>query len=215
MAEVEARRGPSVPVLVHTDLRLVDKTLAVLKPSFAAYQRIRPGVAEPLANLLLQNFVTGCTVAANRSLVRMACPLPREAIMHDWWLALCAAAAGEIAYLRTPTVSYRQHSANVVGARGFWRAIRHHLCAGIETRPLLDDAAQAAALRERLEERGVALPHHRERLLSGIAALAGSDAPGLGKVVRALRSGCRPQGPARRVLFLTRLGVLCLGAGAR
>ncbi len=37
--------------------------------------------------------------------------------MHDWWLALVAAASGEIRWLETPTVRYRQHGANDTGAK--------------------------------------------------------------------------------------------------
>ena len=36
--------------------------------------------------------------------------------MHDWWIALVAAAFGKIDYIETPTVLYRQHSRNDTGA---------------------------------------------------------------------------------------------------
>jgi hypothetical protein len=36
--------------------------------------------------------------------------------MHDHWLAIVAAATGRIEYLSTPTLLYRQHRNNVIGA---------------------------------------------------------------------------------------------------
>ncbi|HOO40646.1 MAG TPA: hypothetical protein PK653_04345 [Syntrophales bacterium] len=37
-------------------------------------------------------------------------------MMHDWWLALSAAAFGAIGYMDFASVYYRQHGKNVVGA---------------------------------------------------------------------------------------------------
>ena len=39
--------------------------------------------------------------------------------MHDWWLALIASRLGRVVYLDRPCISYRQHSNNVVGAKGY------------------------------------------------------------------------------------------------
>ena len=36
--------------------------------------------------------------------------------MHDWWVALVAAALGEIDFVAEPLVLYRQHGTNVAGA---------------------------------------------------------------------------------------------------
>jgi glycerophosphoryl diester phosphodiesterase len=38
-------------------------------------------------------------------------------VMHDWWLALVAAAFGKIGSLDEQTVVYRQHGGNAVGAK--------------------------------------------------------------------------------------------------
>lgn len=38
-------------------------------------------------------------------------------IMHDWWGAMIAAAFGRIAFVPEPTILYRQHGANSVGAK--------------------------------------------------------------------------------------------------
>lgn len=105
-----------IPVLVHTDLVVTDSRLKVISDSFFDYQRIFPeGLS--LNRLLVQNYVTGCTVMINRALKNRALPIPKGAAMHDWWLALSAAAFGRIATVKEQTIYYRQHGSNQVGAK--------------------------------------------------------------------------------------------------
>lgn len=116
MREIEGRVGHDRPVLVHTDLSVVDAQLNTVADSMFAYQKLDP-VRNGLNHLLVQNIVTGCTMMANRSLVEKALPQPAHAAMHDWWLALVAAALGEIGCICEATVQYRQHGGNAVGAK--------------------------------------------------------------------------------------------------
>lgn len=106
------------PILVHTDLKVVDKDLNILADSFWKYQNLNPRL-KGLHHLLVQNNVTGCTVMINKKLKELASPIPPEAIMHDWWLALVASAFGIIDYIETPTVLYRQHGKNDIGAKRY------------------------------------------------------------------------------------------------
>lgn len=117
MQEMEAIYGSYTPILVHTDLTVVDQDLNLLHPSFRHYQNLDPNPPKLLPRLLVQNFVTGCTVLINKPLKDLVSPIPPEAIMHDWWIALVAATFGKIAYISEPTVLYRQHQKNNVGAR--------------------------------------------------------------------------------------------------
>ena len=88
--------GVDAPLLVHSDLSVVTETLSTLGPvSQTRSERSRDVPEDPLGRLLVQNFVTGCTAVANRALLGCALPFP-TIVMHDWWLALCAAALGEI-----------------------------------------------------------------------------------------------------------------------
>lgn len=109
--------------LVHSDLQLVDVEGEPLRRSFFEYRGIEPNPKLPLNQLLSLNFVTGCSVCINRRLLELATPIPEQAIMHDWWLALVAAADGEIDYIEEPLVGYRQHEENVIGAAGEKRLI--------------------------------------------------------------------------------------------
>jgi glycosyltransferase involved in cell wall biosynthesis len=115
MRQMEGRYGSRTPLLVHSDLAVCDANMRLIAPSFWKFQRLNPQV-EAFSRLLVQNNVTGCTVLINRALADLAFPIPREAVMHDWWLALVASAAGKIGFVPRPLVRYRQHGANQIGA---------------------------------------------------------------------------------------------------
>ena len=62
--------------------------------------------------------VLGCTIVFNNSLANylQSYPLPKWAVMHDFYLALlCKSLGGEIIYDQDSTMKYRQHDSNVVG----------------------------------------------------------------------------------------------------
>jgi glycosyltransferase involved in cell wall biosynthesis len=107
---------PDQPLLVHSDLVVVDATLQPIADSFLAYHGL-DGRRNALRNIVFSNTVTGCTALLNEALLRKALPIPATAIMHDWWLALVAAAFGQLHFLPEPAVLYRQHGGNTLGAR--------------------------------------------------------------------------------------------------
>ncbi len=106
----------NLPVLVHTDLTVVDSNLNVISNSMFRYQKLN-GSAKTLTELIVQNSVTGCTVMLNKKLVSMCCNVPLSVIMHDWWVALIAAAFGKIGLVNKSTMLYRQHESNQVGSK--------------------------------------------------------------------------------------------------
>lgn len=115
MQEIEQ---PEIPAMVHTDLQVVDGQLQPMDASFMHFSKLK-GDRLQLNALLVQNVVTGCTMMVNKPLADLACShLPGDGIlMHDWWLALIAAAMGTAGYLPEATIDYRQHGNNVVGAK--------------------------------------------------------------------------------------------------
>ena len=117
LKQLELQFGPSRPLLVHSDLQLVAADGQSLGCTYLQRQRLDPHRTS-LLDLALTNVVTGCTVLLNRALLQKALPIPQEALMHDWWLALVASYTGVIGLSPKPTVDYRQHAANVLGARG-------------------------------------------------------------------------------------------------
>ncbi len=115
MQAMEAERGADTPILVHTDVKIADAQLGIIAESLFKYEGLSPE-RNSLRNLLAQNNVTGCTVMVNRALRRLIADKPADAVMHDWWLALVAAAFGEVGVLYESTMLYRQHGDNSVGA---------------------------------------------------------------------------------------------------
>ncbi len=104
--------GPAGPAIYCSRQILVNESLQVLRPS--APLREPPGFAAALT----QNIATGCTVMLNPDAVALltASRAP-SATLHDWWCYLVVmAAGGRLVLDQEPSVLYRQHAANMIGA---------------------------------------------------------------------------------------------------
>lgn len=119
--KIEALEGEGCPALVFTDLHITDQSLSVTHPSFIRMQGLEKLCNPHFRQLLTQNVAPGCTMIVNRALLEIALPIPSEAAMHDWWLIQVASLFGSIGFIDEPTIAYRQHGNNQVGAtaRGF------------------------------------------------------------------------------------------------
>lgn len=118
LKEMERKYGKETPLLAHSDLSVVNGNLELISSSFWHYSYLNPHL-DALNRLLAQNVVTGCATIFNRALCKVAWPIPDEAVMHDWWMALVAKAFGQIEPLPIPTILYRQHSSNDTGAKKY------------------------------------------------------------------------------------------------
>lgn len=116
MITAEEKYGRDVPILVHSDLCVVDSKLNVINKSLFAMQNLDYR-KNRINKLLVSNIVTGCTMMINRSLKIKAKNKPDTFVMHDMWLALVASVFGKIKYINDSTILYRQHSNNSVGAK--------------------------------------------------------------------------------------------------
>jgi len=196
---------PESALLVHSDMTVADASLNMIDPSFMHYQGIRHEEnAVPV--LLAQNFVTGCTVLVNRRLLEIALPIPEEALMHDWWLALCAAAFGHIGYIHKPLVKYRQHGGNEVGAKHlgdflnpFTAKWKNRWLVGRKN--LFQSMKQAQALAKRIREYDPSNKHLA--LIEAYASLA--HMPPWKRVRKLHELGVHAQSTPRQILLLSRL----------
>ena len=152
MTQLEARYGASCPFLVHSDLELIDQQGRPLGCRFLQRQRLDPHRTAPV-DLALTNVVTGCTALFNRALLQQALPIPAQALMHDWWLALVASVFGQIALVTEPGVLYRQHGGNLLGSQGlgltYWLQRFQSLLANPASGCRIRAALQQAELLER------------------------------------------------------------------
>ena len=108
----------NIPLLVHSDLEIVDEMLSTINNSFWQYENINPSYNN-FEKLLMQNTVTGCTMMINKELAKLSLNIPKNAIMHDWWIALIASCFGKIDFINESTIKYRQHEKNEIGANKF------------------------------------------------------------------------------------------------
>jgi hypothetical protein len=113
LAMLRAAMAPGV-MLAFCDLRIVDDSGRVLSPT---YWTNRVATWDDLGAELQTNVVTGAACLVRREVLDVALPFPAELAgsFHDHWLAVCALALGELAYVERPLVDYVQHAGNVIG----------------------------------------------------------------------------------------------------
>ena len=130
MEMAEAQYGQDTPILVHSDCCVIDEEGDAIAGSLFAHQGWDIH-AVTLPRLLVQNNVTGCTLLMNAALRRLVAEAAPETLyMHDWFIALTAAAFGRIVFVDDTLVRYRQHDGNAIGASREPQLLRalHALC---------------------------------------------------------------------------------------
>ena len=119
LQEVESLH-PSDAVGVFTDLTVVDKDLNVLMPSLWKGDNRHPEYTRDFYKQWVNRHATyGCTQMINRAAKKIVFPYKQfEGVMgaHDNWVEYILIKQGKYDYLDEPTILYRQHGTNVVGA---------------------------------------------------------------------------------------------------
>ena len=123
LAEAD-KHDSSEPLLVYTDLKVVDQELQVVHESMIRTQSDHANTE--LVQELTENTVTGGVSMINRALAQLwTGKEEHELLMHDWYLGLLAAAFGNLVYIDKPGELYRQHSNNVLGARTLRKRVKN------------------------------------------------------------------------------------------
>ena len=168
------------PALYCSRVEICDEAL---RPSGLSRLPVRP---PSFRHALVQNLVQGNTAVLNpaaAALARAAAQGAGEVVMHDWWLyQVVSGAGGRVIHDPEPSLLYRQHGANVVGANDGAGARLASLTRMLQGR---HRDWSRANLREMQRLRDRLTPENR-RLLDDFAALAG---PGAVARLRALRRG--------------------------
>lgn len=104
------------PALAFSDLTVVDSNLNIISRSYYSSNKLNPMNNMDVRFLRWKSTCYGCTVIMNKKLLDLVGLVPDYASMHDHWFAYKSATLGAIYYNPSPTIMYRQHMNNVVGA---------------------------------------------------------------------------------------------------
>jgi len=205
--------GPECPILVHSDLIVVDEGLRLRHPSLKSFARHRSDASDPRRSLLAANHVTGCSTLVNRALMRVALPFPQHIVMHDWWVAQCAAMAGIIRFLPEPTMQYRLHSGNTLGLPSLWEKVnvlRREVRADwrrrvAETALAID---QVRALKSRLQQLRSTTADESLAIVNAFLAELDGKRPAWRKLLALRKAGMLHVGYLRQAAFGAKLWAL-------
>ena len=150
-------------------------------------------VSGTVADILLRNQVTGAATIFRRFILDLASPFPEPTAtaIHDHWLGVVSACAGQVEVLDLPVQDYVQHGGNVLGERGL--SLTRHSWRGSQPRPGLREYALNATIhrwgwRVSMARRALLLPGRaNDATLKEFAR--GALSPGLlGLIWRGLRT---------------------------
>lgn len=106
-----------IPLLVFSDLRVVDNNLNLINNSLWQCGGVCPDLLSSFDAGAVFEYVTGCTMLFNKRACDSIIYPAKSALMHDSWTTYCILKAGGIVKgIPTPLVSYRQHNNNSLGA---------------------------------------------------------------------------------------------------
>ena len=114
--------GPQIQ-LAYSDMRILDEHGELVSDTYWILRRNR---CDLITSLLVANTVTGAAALFRRQVLDDALPFPPPVAepYHDHWLALCALARGELAYLDRPTYDRVRHLRSVTAGTAHARALR-------------------------------------------------------------------------------------------
>lgn len=128
LAKIREIERDNRPALVCCDLVVTDSNLNTISSSLWSYMKLRPELLTKLKYAISCNLFTGCTMIINRAARDISLPISPRAVMHDSWIGLrVLAAGGDVAWIPTPLILYRQHTDNLFGAHRVSRSRSYYL----------------------------------------------------------------------------------------
>ena len=107
------KESPLSPVMVCTNVRVIDEDGNEIAPTITAHRRrhvfLRGTGLTP--TLIYRNFALGCTMLMERARLLTYLPFPKE-VVHDHYIAFRASTEGAIDYLEEPQMLYRVYGRN-------------------------------------------------------------------------------------------------------
>jgi glycosyltransferase involved in cell wall biosynthesis len=100
------------PCLIFSDMKAMDEAGKITADSVWKQLYLHPEYFT-LNRLLVQNIPHGCTMLINRAMRNLATPIPKDAILHDHWIALLAVTCGNFNFIQEPTLLLRDHAQSV------------------------------------------------------------------------------------------------------
>jgi len=170
--EIEQESNAATPVMVHTNLTVVDEDMNVMASSYEKMSN-KDFEKTSLNYVLTMNNAAGCTIIYNRALADLIQTEPEFVVMHDWWVSLIASALGKIGVIHLPMVLYRQHKDNESGAKKVLsiRYISYVLKNLNKMSLMIDDSyKQAGVFFELFKDK---LPAEKLELISSYASILG------------------------------------------
>lgn len=115
---LEQKDRKETPIIVATNLKLVNKDLEVINESFWNHCHTRNKLFKDKYHYLVYNNIPGCSMLFNRIVKQYAIPCPDNTYVHDTWIILSTLwNNGRIERIMSPLMLYRQHQANLIGSK--------------------------------------------------------------------------------------------------
>jgi glycosyltransferase involved in cell wall biosynthesis len=105
-------KNHSTPCMIYSDMKAIDEQGNITADSVWQQLKLHPKYFT-LNRLLVQNIPHGCTMLINKAMKNIAYPIPKDAILHDHWMALLAVTTGKFIAMEVPLVLLRNHNENV------------------------------------------------------------------------------------------------------
>lgn len=108
---------PGKPIIVHTDVSVVDGNLRLLHPSYRDYGHIYPEKVTSFKECVI-NVTMGCAMLFNKKSREVSISRSwKYALMHDGWVTARTYAENGIVYaIPESLMEYRNHGDNTIGA---------------------------------------------------------------------------------------------------